>query len=183
MRFAKFAICAAVGVFVSSSASAVTVICPTGGGGVTISLNVSATCGPSGNGQHIDGNNDPVNKLSPGYTTLDTLHSVGIATLTVSGMSSGSFSFTSPAGWDHFVLAFQTSTASPKPDYFSFLLDNGVTAGLWAILNGGDTVETEAVLYGLDPVATPIPAALPLFASGGGLLGFLSWRRKRKQAA
>ncbi len=29
--------------------------------------------------------------------------------------------------------------------------------------------------------ATPIPAALPLFASGGGLLGFLSWRRKRKQ--
>jgi hypothetical protein len=30
---------------------------------------------------------------------------------------------------------------------------------------------------------TPLPAALPLFASGAGLLGFLSWRRKRKQAA
>jgi hypothetical protein len=30
---------------------------------------------------------------------------------------------------------------------------------------------------------TPLPAALPLFASGGGLLGFLGWRRKRKQAA
>jgi hypothetical protein len=29
---------------------------------------------------------------------------------------------------------------------------------------------------------TPIPGALPLFASGGGLLGFLGWRRKRKQA-
>ena len=29
--------------------------------------------------------------------------------------------------------------------------------------------------------ATPLPAALPLFASGGALLGFLGWRRKRKQ--
>ena len=28
--------------------------------------------------------------------------------------------------------------------------------------------------------ATPIPAALPLFASGAGVFGFLSWRRKRK---
>jgi hypothetical protein len=32
-------------------------------------------------------------------------------------------------------------------------------------------------------VVTPLPAALPLFASGAGLLGFLSWRRKRKSAA
>ena len=29
-------------------------------------------------------------------------------------------------------------------------------------------------------IATPLPAALPLFASGGALLGFLGWRRKRK---
>lgn len=27
----------------------------------------------------------------------------------------------------------------------------------------------------------PVPAALPLFASGAGLLGFLSWRRKNKK--
>jgi len=30
---------------------------------------------------------------------------------------------------------------------------------------------------------TPLPAALPLFASGGGVLGLLSWRRKRKAQA
>ena len=29
---------------------------------------------------------------------------------------------------------------------------------------------------------TPLPAALPLFASGLGVLGLLGWRRKRKQA-
>jgi uncharacterized protein (TIGR03118 family) len=30
---------------------------------------------------------------------------------------------------------------------------------------------------------TPLPAALPLFASGIGVLGLLGWRKKRKQAA
>jgi hypothetical protein len=30
--------------------------------------------------------------------------------------------------------------------------------------------------------ATPLPAALPLFASGLGALGFFGWRRKRKNA-
>ena len=34
-----------------------------------------------------------------------------------------------------------------------------------------------------DLSTTPLPAALPLFASGGALLGFLGWRRKRKNAA
>ena len=31
--------------------------------------------------------------------------------------------------------------------------------------------------------ATPLPAALPLFATGLGVLGLLGWRRKRKAAA
>jgi hypothetical protein len=30
---------------------------------------------------------------------------------------------------------------------------------------------------------TPLPAALPLFASGLGAMGLLGWRRKRKNAA
>jgi hypothetical protein len=33
------------------------------------------------------------------------------------------------------------------------------------------------------PGFTPLPAALPLFASGLGALGLLGWRRKRKNAA
>jgi hypothetical protein len=31
--------------------------------------------------------------------------------------------------------------------------------------------------------ATPLPAALPLFASGAGVFGFLGWRRKKKAVA
>jgi hypothetical protein len=34
-----------------------------------------------------------------------------------------------------------------------------------------------------DVSATPLPAALPLFATGLGALGLLGWRRKRKNAA
>jgi len=33
------------------------------------------------------------------------------------------------------------------------------------------------------PIATPLPAALPLFAGGLGALGLLGWRRKRKAVA
>jgi hypothetical protein len=34
--------------------------------------------------------------------------------------------------------------------------------------------------FNITPVATPLPAALPLFATGLGALGLLGWRRKRK---
>ena len=34
-----------------------------------------------------------------------------------------------------------------------------------------------------DSAATPLPAALPLFVSGAGVLGFFGWRRKRKCGA
>ena len=37
--------------------------------------------------------------------------------------------------------------------------------------------------FSLDGVETPLPAALPLFATGLGALGLLGWRRKRKAAA
>ena len=34
-----------------------------------------------------------------------------------------------------------------------------------------------------EATATPLPAALPLFATGLGALGLLGWRRKRKAQA
>ena len=57
-----------------------------------------------------------------------------------------------------------------------------------AFLNGDPTSDTS---NGLDNIslnlanvgATPLPAALPLFATGLGAMGLLGWRRKRKGAA
>jgi hypothetical protein len=43
-----------------------------------------------------------------------------------------------------------------------------------------DDVSVDQVTVG---AATPLPAALPLFATGLGALGLLGWRRKRKNAA
>jgi hypothetical protein len=40
-----------------------------------------------------------------------------------------------------------------------------------------------AAMSGTISAETPIPAALPLFASGLGAMGLLGWRRKRKGAA
>ena len=67
--------------------------------------------------------------------------------------------------------------------------------GLWALMfgngaNGGDpntlyfTDGINGETHGLfGAIATPLPAALPLFASGLAALGLLGWRRKRKNAA
>ena len=46
-------------------------------------------------------------------------------------------------------------------------------------------IRTGVSIIGVDPPtsATPVPAALPLFATGLGALGLLGWRRKRKAKA
>jgi hypothetical protein len=47
-----------------------------------------------------------------------------------------------------------------------------------------DNFTLNGTTFNFDPAAaTPLPAALPLFATGLGALGLLGWRRKRKGAA
>ena len=52
------------------------------------------------------------------------------------------------------------------------------TAGPFIITGGVDRSGTFTAV-----IPTPIPGALPLFATGLGALGLLGWRRKRKNAA
>jgi hypothetical protein len=55
---------------------------------------------------------------------------------------------------------------------------NGYVDNFTIGINGANTT------YNFDPAAaTPLPAALPLFATGLGALGLLGWRRKKKAAA
>jgi hypothetical protein len=60
-------------------------------------------------------------------------------------------------------------------DYLQIILNNATD---WNITN---TIQFD--LSSHNQLITPIPAALPLFASGLGGLGLLGWRRKRKAAA
>ncbi len=55
------------------------------------------------------------------------------------------------------------------------LTDNANNASLGSV--------QATVIAGEGAAATPLPAALPLFASGLGGLGLLGWRRKRKKSA
>jgi len=69
------------------------------------------------------------------------------------------------------------------------LIDNSLDGVvIWS--GAGDTLPGLMLAYDYTPfvtipppVTTPIPTALPLFASGAGLLGFLGRRRKRKLIA
>jgi hypothetical protein len=49
------------------------------------------------------------------------------------------------------------------------------STSLETLVQQGQTVEFAS--------ATPLPGALPLFASGAGVVGFFGWRRKRKVAS
>jgi hypothetical protein len=49
------------------------------------------------------------------------------------------------------------------------------------LFNGAVRISYE--LTNFDPILTPLPAALPLFASGLVGLGLLGWRRKKKAAS
>jgi hypothetical protein len=52
-----------------------------------------------------------------------------------------------------------------------------------ASLSGGQTIAVTFDNIDITVSQTPLPAALPLFASGLGALGLLGWRRKRKASA
>jgi hypothetical protein len=54
-----------------------------------------------------------------------------------------------------------------------------ITAGNYGSYNNNN-VDT---IIRFSVTETPLPAALPLFATGLGLMGLLGWRRQRKQAA
>jgi len=69
-------------------------------------------------------------------------------------------------------------------DAVDTIIDNDIDFGLWEVrflLTGFD--ETTNAYAHLRVNDTPLPAALPLFATGLGALGLLGWRRKKKAAA
>ena len=70
------------------------------------------------------------------------------------------------------------------------IVDNGILGNdfmlYWTMTCANDIILGEVSLSlsgGQQLTATPLPAALPLFATGLGVLGLLGWGRKRKAAA
>ena len=88
------------------------------------------------------------------------------------------FPYEGPAG-DTFALYASTGTPMPivstGPGGDPSALTPSVT-----VLYDGPSSDLLPISGSLDFVATPLPATLPLFATGIGGLGLLGWRRKRK---
>ncbi len=86
--------------------------------------------------------------------------------------------FSSLPGSANVFLRFVMTPPGQEFDFSTFL------GGGWCI---GNACAADAGNNGIWAVvannAVPLPAALPLFATGLGALGLFGWRRKRKQAA
>jgi hypothetical protein len=102
-------------------------------------------------------------------------------------------------------IGFPLNVTSGAYDQILNMLDPASYNPAFVTANGGTAISAEAVLFaGMIAgqtylnihttahtggeirgflVATPLPGALPLFATGLGALGLLGWRRKRKVAA
>jgi hypothetical protein len=84
---------------------------------------------------------------------------------------------------DTYSIVASINSASLITGIFLNAIDNplnGLPTGGPGRMYAGNFIITE---FALDAQPTPLPAALPLFATGLGALGLLGWRRKRKAAA
>lgn len=176
---------ALLSVLSSTPASAVVVQCGSATDYASLDTTIASTCGGSGNGNNLNGINDPVNGLD--YLTLDITTTAGLVPLTIStGGTSGSFSFGPTTGYDSFVLGLQTTNSAPNPDWFYLLLADSITSGSW-LISGAGAVLTRAVLYGkiaqvdVHVSAAPIPGAFFLF--GSVIAGYFGFGRLRKRFA
>jgi hypothetical protein len=93
---------------------------------------------------------------------------------------------TLPTGW--VTLSASISDAGPTSgwtllsgDWAALLADVTSLTVQIELVNGADVDGVDNVI--LSGGATPLPATLPLFATGLGAMGLLGWRRKRKATA
>ena len=114
------------------------------------------------------GGNDYVTAINdPGTDFGDVWHN-----LSVSGLKASNFS----------LFNFATGVGgSAHPDFGG----SQITFGIAALLatEAGEMRTANYDNLNIDIAQTPLPATLPLFATGLGALGLFGWRRKRKTAA
>jgi PEP-CTERM motif len=105
-------------------------------------------------------------------------------------MGSVAVQWSSDNGAEFFLNNVSLSTVGPTGygSLASFLIPAATFLGSNTFLvkvqnDPCDCNNPTGLLVSADVAATPLPSALPLFASGLGALGLLGWRRKRKAAA
>jgi outer membrane lipase/esterase len=122
------------------------------------------------------------NPTAYGFTATTVLPgTVGAGTGSACGTQTGAGATTS--GWGQWCANKTTasnlyaSLTSANAEQTSFYSDDEHFSA------AGQLIEANYVFGLIQSSETPLPATLPLFASGLGALGLLGWRRKRKAAA
>jgi hypothetical protein len=123
-----------------------------------------------------------------GGRNLTAQYTVG-ATFESGGWNSAVADWTVPTTGDYWVV-LEMSSSGRNPPALDLVTETSDTTGTVPALAFANTdasshifaLETSAP-FGIEVTATPLPAALPLFATGLGGLGLFGWRRKRKVQA
>jgi hypothetical protein len=112
------------------------------------------------------------------------------APLTSATISSGNSVYTSGLGGsltENAIVVFNPATELTTTSFYAVVTD---LTGSFDLTDAQANFEHVIYTTGTNQLgvegaisATPLPAALPLFASGFGAIGLLSWRRKQKAAA
>ena len=183
--------------------SAATVFCAPANASVIYNLTFDNAAGNVVEGTGVLTLNLATVSAAFGLNTSNTSIFTSVVTNNIDGH--GTFTLT-PANISQFYI--QTSLATDPPGGHIYTLTvaqtvppNNDAAGIlildlytntWQIHGLNNSTVDQGMLLVTGPTLvtaggnqseTPLPAALPLFASGAGVLGFLGWRRKRKQAA
>jgi hypothetical protein len=111
-------------------------------------------------------------------------------TITNIDVALGGHPFTTDAGSDASQLRLTEGGGATLFLFFLPNLDSGGPSSLTLLgccgsfFQNDDGIEfASAIEGGVDVASTPLPAGLPLFATGLGAMGLFGWRRKRKNAA
>ena len=205
--FASLAIAGATLALVSSSAYAVPTTCTgpavgndTSGPALCITLNsngtASVTNGPGSTQGPYDGVEDTyigvVNNTSMSISSISLSSTQDIFGFDGDGIGGGSY--TGQSGTVQYGTPNSSDTSGyGGPDGFFTNIDiasteTGTLNFITPLAPGGTTFFSleealDSASFTAQVSATPVPAALPLFATGVGTFGFFGWRKKRKTAA
>jgi hypothetical protein len=136
----------------------------------------------------VVGNNAPV-----GWTYLNIFGAAAAGVVSSGCGVAGSNCYNDGAVQAYDSITQNIATTIGQHYTINFQLnDSGALTTFLALSTNGDTTDTggngiDLLVYAGNgqpvPSTVPLPAALPLFASGLGALGLLGWRRKRKAQA
>jgi hypothetical protein len=116
---------------------------------------------------------------------------VTFANITVTGFDAGTYTYLANSGGTHasgFEFAVSSTSSSNAFDlyfnYFDGVSNDPINNAYYGTEGNVSASNIDSSVAGYaTPSATPLPAALPLFAGGLGMVGFLARRRKRNALA